>query len=340
MFNKKNMKPILRYIDISKLKVDLKNPRYNDKKIINNIKKWTHQELEKIIEEEDIKDIKNSIQIDGIRDPLWVVKDGEEDEFIVIEGNRRLVTLHTLIKEGVSSPTGKKFESVPCNILSSELSESEINKQRILLQGGKKKWSAFNVASAIKVLVEIDKFNIREIADMMHKSTSFIEKEIKNFEIYKTYAEYRKDNDLNEDVDKYTYFQRAGKSIREIFFEDKNRNEEFFDIITERDNQKSRIPNVALRGGLMKFNKVADYPEILEKFLREKKMTVEQALDLVEEKDIDERIPWLKDIEKISEECNNMNQEDIEMIKNDKTKMKSLKNLSEIYYKIENDYDN
>jgi ParB-like chromosome segregation protein Spo0J len=139
MFNKKNMKPILRYIDISKLKVDLKNPRYNDKKIINNIKKWTHQELEKIIEEEDIKDIKNSIQIDGIRDPLWVVKDGEEDEFIVIEGNRRLVTLHTLIKEGVSSPTGKKFESVPCNILSSELSESEINKQRILLQGGKKK---------------------------------------------------------------------------------------------------------------------------------------------------------------------------------------------------------
>jgi hypothetical protein len=175
---------------------------------------------------------------------------------------------------------------------------------------------------------------------MMHKSTSFIEKEIKNFEIYKTYAEYRKDNDLNEDVDKYTYFQRAGKSIREIFFEDKNRNEEFFDIITERDNQKSRIPNVALRGGLMKFNKVADYPEILEKFLREKKMTVEQALDLVEEKDIDERIPWLKDIEKISEECNNMNQEDIEMIKNDKTKMKSLKNLSEIYYKIENDYDN
>ena len=97
--------------------------------------------------------------------------------------------------------------------------------------------------------------------------------------------------------------------------------EEFFELITETpqcgdiDKIEARIPNVSLRGGLMRFGRVAENPEILAKFTNTPSMTVEQARDLVNENDIYYALPWLESLEIVADALLKINEEDIKKIK-------------------------
>jgi ParB/RepB/Spo0J family partition protein len=313
-------------VPVNLIELDLENPRYNDKRIERGSKNWTDAELQKIIEDEDVSEIVDSIREHGVMDPIWVVEKAK-NRYQVIEGSRRLVALRGLIKQGGKPPKGVKYDHVKANVLSKNISKKEIDAQRVILQTGKKDWGPFNVASAIYNLVNNDHYSVEEVATMMGKSGSFIKKELENFKLYREFTIYQKNKNLEQDPRKYTYFQRAGNAVRDKFFGTRKQKEEFFGLITPNKDGITRIPSVSLRGGLFHFNTLAQNENILKKFLKNKKMTVDDGLEEYRGKTIQSSLPWLKKLKDVVIGLNQLGEEDKDRIKNDNVIFGQIKRL-------------
>lgn len=320
------METELAEINVNDILLDIENPRYHEDLIISGKKAWTQKKLSTMIELEDISDIYKSIKDFGILDPIWVVP--FKKKFIVIEGNRRVVTLKKLQKENHPKHNKIQYDTVKAHILPEDIQKSELDKQRIILQGGKKSWSPFNVSSVITKLVTVHDYTEKEVGKMFNQSKRAIEKELENYKFYLEYNNYSKNNSLVENTQKYTYFQGSGESIRSKFFTSLKKRKVFFDLITEKSkNKPARIPTVALRGGLFRFNFVCQHDKMLEKFLRTPHMTVEEAIELIKEGNIKSAYPWLKQVNTIEKGLKRLNKNDIQKLKNDKKFQKQISNI-------------
>jgi len=314
-------------ISVKNIRLDLQNPRFNDKLIDRGLTIWTDRDVQEVIEDDGLTDIIDSIKEHGVIDPIWVVQTGK-DKYDVIEGSRRVIVLRGLLAEKVEPPKGIQFEKIKANVLPENISKKEIDKHRVVLQTGKKPWGPYNLASAIYNLVKNDHYGIDEVAIMMGKSISFIKKELENYHYYIEFNRFSKKKKVSEDPRKYTYFQRAGNDVREKFFGTKSQREKFYHEITPNKDGITRIPSVSLKGGLMNFNTISQNENILKQFLKNKKMSVEDALDIYKGQTLQSSIPWLKKLRDVAKGLSQLGPEDIKKIRNDPTILTMIKRVA------------
>lgn len=312
-------------ISVADINLDLENPRFNDKLIDRGLLKWTDKDLQDVIEEDGISDILDSIKEQGVRDPIWVVEKGKK--FHVIEGSRRLVVLRGLLKSKQKPPKGISYDKIKANILPKTISNKEIDAQRVILQTGKKKWGPFNEASAIFHLVRNDHFTEEEVGIMTGRSVSFVKKEIENYKYYNELTKYQKKKKLIQDPRKYTYFQKAGPSVREKFFGILSQREKFYQLITPDKNGITRIPNVSLKGGLVHFNKFAQNENILKQFLKNKNMSIDEAEEIFNGQSLQNALPWIKKLKDVAKGLNQLGPDEIKKIKQDSALLTLVKRV-------------
>lgn len=314
---------------IKDISLDLENPRYHEKLIQTGKKKWTDEMLQEIIEDEDISDILPSIKASGVREPIWIYEKGN-GKYEVLEGSRRLVVLRGLVRDNVKPPTSNIFyDKVKCHIYPKNTDPRFIDAQRVILQTGKKKWGPFNEASAIYKLVHEDRYTPEEVAKMMRSSVGSINKELENYKHYVDFTKFIKKDKVKgiEDPRKYLYFQRASAYVRDRFFGTVKEKEKFFKLITPNKNGETRIRSVSLKGGLYDFNKFAQNEIILQKFLKNDRMTIEDALDEFHGTSINDLLPWIKKLKDVAKGINNIDEEDLEKLKKETTIMNQIKRV-------------
>ena len=313
-------------INVKDLRLDLENPRFNDKLIDRGLKKWSEKILQDIIEHDGIIDILDSIRKRGVIDPIWVVEN-KKNKYDVIEGSRRIVVLRGLLQEDARPPKGIKYDKVMANILSKNISKKEIDAKRVILQTGKKDWGPYNVASAIHNLIKNDLYSEGEVSEMMGRSPTIIRKELENYQHYVEFSKFQKKKKLTQDPRKYTYFQRAGVAVRNKFFGTQTSREKFYGLITPDSKGITRIQSVSLKGGLMNFNTIAQNENILNDFLKDKKMSVQDALEIYKGETIQLSLPWLKKLKDVAKGLNQLGPEDIDKIKQDNTMINLIKKV-------------
>lgn len=318
-------------IPIKNIQLDLQNPRYYDK-LEPNTKQWKETEIQEVIKK-DLKDVFTSIQTQGVIDPIWVIQTSPS-KYAVIEGSRRMVALRILNNDKKSKrPKGIRYDMVLANVLPAKTPKSDIDALRVLLQTGKKDWGPYNVAHEIDELFRMG-FDSKEITKMMAKTKAFVEREYRSFNLYKEYVEYLKHDKQDPDPKKYTYFQRAGDAVKKRFFSTSTGKREFFELITSHGGKKARIPTVALKGGLYHFNKIAEDSQILDKFLNDPDMTVDEAMKMYMGKYITAKFPWSKKFIEISEKIQDLDPSMIEEFKTNKMLKKELQLIYKFCRKI------
>jgi len=208
-----NAKPV--QIPISKLKLDQTNPRFN-----HLSKKLTLSEIEKIIREDDETNVlAEQILAAGVVTESLLIN----SDYVVIEGNQRLVALRSLLKQVQEGQLDKslkeKFQKVSCKIIPDEVNNEtmDLHLARIHVKG-KRQWKKFNRASHIYRLNRIHGISYDRLADTLGMGKATIQRCVI---VYKTILGYsRKYPDDIKWFHKFTYFdflfqRRDLKEIRE-----------------------------------------------------------------------------------------------------------------------------
>lgn len=158
------MEATLTRIPVRNLELDSENPRFVGKNILFD-KKDEGDIINHMIKEEALFDLINSIAEQGYFDgePLLVVKNETNDNYLVIEGNRRLSALKVLNK--IVSPTyrkeqieelinNKKYDTdvVPCIVYKSREDADDYLGYRHIT--GTQQWSTFAKARFLNNLLE------------------------------------------------------------------------------------------------------------------------------------------------------------------------------------------
>ena len=331
----KNLIKTQKLVSVDKIRVDRENPRYHDKLILKNKHRWTENQITSEIQKDNLQDISESIKEHGVLDPIWIVEsDDDDDMYDVIEGSRRLVVLKTLLNNKIIPPTGIRYDVVMSNILDKSTPDELLVAQRVILQTGKKTWGPYNTASVIYSLYQ-RRFTTADIAKLLGKRISTIDKELYHYTLYEEYVEYLKNKDKPADPKRYTYFQRAGNSVRDKLFSNESGKKKFFKLITPpKKGVKARISSVSLEGGLMHFNTIAQDDQILNCFLNDTSMTVQMAMAQYKGIHIIAEFPWTKDLINISEEIQGLEPSSIRKFKRDQNFMNDLKTIYKFCKKI------
>lgn len=233
----------------------------------------------------------------------------------------------------IKPPKGVSYDKVRANILPSSTQQQHLNALRVLLQTGKKDWGPYNVAYVIDKLSK-GGIDPKGIAKMMGKTKGFVDRESVSFGLYKEYVDYLKLKQKTEDPRKYTYFQRAGDAVKKRFFSNKSGKREFFELITPQGNEKARIKSVALKGGLYHFNTIAQDEQILNRFLNNPDITVEEVWELYQGKYITAKFPWTKKIADISKNIKKIDEGEYVRFRKNKTMMAEIKTIMDFCKKI------
>lgn len=313
-------------IPVSQIKLDLENPRYYEAQMELDIDKWTDKKLEEHIVSEDISDILGSIKMRGVTDPVWI-HEIKNDEYVMVEGSRRLVVLRQLA--GEKPPTGVSYDTVISNVYPKDTDPKIINVQKVILQTGKKKWGAFNEAKAIYDLIHKDRYSPEEVAKYWKRSLGSIHNELDNFKYYSEFTSYIKNSKLAvQNPRHYSYFQKTSADVRQRFFGTKKQREQFYNLIIPNRLGITKIPNVSLKGGLIKaFNKFAKNEIILRKFMQSPRMTADEALLEYQGGNVQDEFPWTRKLKDVVSGMNRLSKSDVDKIKKDKTIFSYIKKI-------------
>ena len=310
------MDSVLKSISINSILLDHENPRLAFRKIEQDIKKWSQSTLsEQIISSLTFHNLLTSIKENGIMDPIWVHDLGNK-EYLVIEGNMRVTALKYLLKNKIKSTPGIDNTVVQAHIIAKNTSKLDIQIHKAVLQTGKTPWGPFNEASHIYELFWKQKLSVSTIANMLGKSFSYINNEIDNFKFYREFIEFSKQKNLPLDPTKYSFFKDAPANVRQKLFNTKPQREKFYKLITPNKKGITRIPNVSLKGGLIKtFNKFATNENVLQSFMKNERITSDQALLEFKGGDIKHEFPWTSKLKDIQTGINKLTKDDIKKIK-------------------------
>lgn len=318
---------VLKKIPVAKIKLDLENPRYYEAQMESGISKWTDKTLEEyILDQDDIADIIGSIKSEGVKDPVWV-HEIKKDQYVMVEGSRRLVVLRKFKKE--KPPKGVSYVEVSAHVYPQKTDQKIIDVQKVILQTGKKKWGAFNEAKAIFDLIHKHRYSLDEVSKIWKKSRGSIEKEMENYKYYRELSKYIKTNKLAiQNPRYYSYFQKSSLAVRDRFFGTKKTREQFYKLILPNKQGKVKIESVALKGGLIKaFNKFCKNEVILQKFMNTPRMTADEALLEFKGGNIGDEFPWTKKLKYIATGINKLTKNDISKIKKDQTVFNHIKKI-------------
>src|SRR5947209_674391 len=202
----------LEKLHISKLKLDPMNVRFK-----HMVKEVPEEEIERHIwEEEDAKTLYKQIKISGgLMEPPVVV--GNNDQYLVKEGNRRVVCLRKLSKEGHEGKLREgynyredHFDEVQCIVLPSDLSQKDLDS----LIGtrhvsGPKEWATLNRAWHVYEMYTRDSMDFDEIRQILGFGKGTVIRMVKAFE--KTMEYGKKHPEDKYWFRKFTYFDELYK---------------------------------------------------------------------------------------------------------------------------------
>ena len=323
------MRSILKEISVESISLDKDNPRLRFSKIEKDVKKWKENELEDAIKESQAFDrLKESIKEYGVIDPIWVHELGN-GEFEVVEGNMRVTVLRELIEENTHGLNGVNYQRVMAHIIPKETNKTQIEIQKAVLQTGKNPWGAFNEAAHIFDLFSTHKLQISEIAGMLGKSISYVRNEIENFQFYKEFIDFQRKKKLSPDPKKYSFFKDAQPIIRQKFFQNQSTRAEYFQLITPNKHGITRLPSVSLKGGLRTFSKFAEDDKILQQFLKNDRMTVDDAYFEFMEKNSLVKQPWVKKLPSITSGMKKLSKSERQNLLDNSDFVYDLKKLAE-----------
>ena len=326
------MQSMFKEISVDKIILDDKNPRLKFSQIEKNITKWTEKEVSNEIKSLLVFNrLLDSIESYGVIDPIWV-HDLDNGYFEVIEGNMRVTALKELLQRK-TLPTSKiQYDKVKAHILPKDTPLEQIEIQKAVLQTGKNPWGPFSEAAHIYNLFFTHDIKIDKISNMLGKSTQYISNEIDNYKFYLEFIDFgKKKGNYEVDPRKYSFFKDAGATVKQKFFKSTTSRKDYFKLITPNENGITRIPNVSLKGGLRVFEKIATDDFILNKFLKNDKITIDDAFLELTEKNYLNKIPWIKKISSISKNMNKLNKFERRKILNN---YESKKTLIELYKEI------
>lgn len=164
-------------VPIGSVRLDPRNPRIRFQLQRSNIPKPTPAQLAKFIRDQPaFAGLQKSIRkAGGLHDPVLIRQDGT-----VVEGNSR-TTVYTILHEG--NPADPKWKKIPAYRLPKDVSERAIS----MLMGsyhvaGKAKWAAFAKGEHIYLLAKDHKFTPEQIADDLRITKKDVEQCIAAYE--------------------------------------------------------------------------------------------------------------------------------------------------------------
>jgi hypothetical protein len=204
----------LEKISLEQLRLDLTNVRFKHRE-----KELPEVEVERYIwEEEDAKTLYKQIKTSGgLMEPPVVLRTSDE-QFLVKEGNRRIVCLRKLSKEAHDGKLVKEgykyakdhFDSVQCIVLPADLSQKDVDS----LIGtrhvsGPKEWATLNRAWHIYDMYNRDNMDFDEIRQILGFGKGTVIRMVKAFE--KTMEYGKKHPEDKYWFRKFTYFDELYK---------------------------------------------------------------------------------------------------------------------------------
>ncbi len=310
-------------IEVSKLQLDPENPRFFQLRELKGRKNLSQDELiTEIGNDTEIPTLLKGIKRSGVKDPIWVKP--LNGKYLVIEGNRRTYILKRLVDERATPPDGVQYDQVCANVFNKNVSDTELLLQRVRLQAGKKAWGAFNEAVATYDLRY--KYNLEEedIAAELQKSIKWVKDTIDNYQLFLDYVKATKQGDPK----KFSFFSDScPKEVKEWISASVDNKKTYYDLITPKKDGVQKIRSVATRGGLRDFKEIIDRPKVLKKFIKDKDMTVEDALDEVKEQDLLVAVPFLTKLGSTADKLCALTEEQIEMLSDDQKVLRDVKRL-------------
>lgn len=308
---------VLMNVPVAKLRLDLDNPRMYHHGVAEagnvTVDLKDGEIMQDILSnDEKLPELTKSIQAEGIRDAIYVIPVG--DHYRVIEGNRRTVVMRKLNEQGYRNPNKPQldFSQIPAQVLPESTDEKEVMKSKLIWQTGKSAWGAYNVAAAVYRMRHKFLMSIEDIADVAQKSVRDIKEMLR---AYNLYSEYVMETD-DENTSRFSYFSKdCPANVRRWVAADDDNKEDYFKWIQPGPEQ--RIRSVATRGGLRDFKDVVANDSAITAFRDNPTMTVDEALEIVKDDDVTKAHPWLKQIEKVTNGLNGLDDEDVVKIKPD-----------------------
>ena len=327
-----DMKVTAANISVDKIKLDLDNPRLFHERLTGKAPTNENELMSSISKDNDFKKLLKSIKKSGVMDPIWLVPQ-PDGTYLVIEGNRRVTSLKTLVSAGETNPD-VDFTKVRANVIDPKTDPQEIKLQKARLQTGKREWGVFNVSALIHEFHHSDLMAIEDIAVEMQESVSYIKKLLKSYEMFLEYSTSTGDTNKN----RFAYFNEAPKKVIEWVEESSNNKDDYHDWINPGSG-KAKIRSAATKGGLRDFAKVIDDNDALELLRQDRLATVEDAMEVVKQNDIQKEMPWLTRILTMQANMNNVKPEQLARLATDAKVIIHLKSLRSACDNLLNDID-
>ncbi|MDE6538181.1 MAG: AAA family ATPase [Muribaculaceae bacterium] len=216
-------KPIKKHID--RLLLDpnnyrfIDNPKYVKVKDENAVDLTIQQRSANFLRgknNENIEDLINSFKTNGIlrQDPIQVKKTAG-DNYIVIEGNRRVATLKYLYSElknhgDIGVLKESDFKSIDLIEIEGEDRYQELIAMGLNHIGGKKKWSPLNQATLIQDLITDFGMTKEDVCNSLGISKQILNKNLRTLALIRAY----KDSDFGDQFEttKFSIFEEIVKS--------------------------------------------------------------------------------------------------------------------------------
>lgn len=188
--------------DVSRLRLDVGNPRlYYDLKL-KGIVKATDAAVEKLIyENEETKELMKSIQTtNGLIDPPWVMPDG-----VVKEGNRRTVAMRKLAAKDAA-----RYSKVPVKVLPPDITDKQVRELLAIYHVvGKRPWKSAEQARTLWEMNEADGVPLQLLGEKLGMRPSTIRRRIEAFKAHQKFMEVA--GDKAENVRKFSFFEEFEK---------------------------------------------------------------------------------------------------------------------------------
>jgi hypothetical protein len=318
--------PKQKLVAVSKLRFDSENPRFYELRELRGATKLSQEDLKKEMmsdkEKREITKLERAIKKSGVKDPIWVVPQ-QDGTYLVIEGNRRTCVLKTLLEQGVEPPEGVMYDKVQAHVLDEDVTETEMLLQRARLQSGKRDWGAFNEAIVVYDLMYKHSLDEEEVAAELQLKRSDVRARIKHYELFMRFSEHSGVKDPR----KFAFFTDAPKAVMEWMEQDDDNLKKYFDLIVPKDGFQ-KIRSVATSGGLRDFAKILKNPKVLREFLNDEDMTVEDAIDLLKDVDIQQELPFIKNLSSWAGKIIAISDEQAERLSKNKKAVNNLKRLT------------
>jgi len=328
----RRMKVTAANINVAKIRLDLDNPRLFHERLTGKAPSTEDELMASISKDNDFRKLLKSIKKSGVMDPIWLVPQ-DDGTYLVIEGNRRVTSLKTLIASGETNPD-VDFTKVRSNVIDPSTDPKEIKLQKARLQTGKREWGVFNVSALIHEFHYNDLMAIEDIAVEMQESVSYIKKLLKSYEMFLEYSTSTGDTNKN----RFAYFNEAPKKVIE-WVEEKDSNKDDYHNWINPGSGKAKIRSAATKGGLRDFAKVIEDNDALELLKQDPRATVEDAMEVVKQNDIQKEMPWLTRILTMQANMNNVKPEQLARLATDAKVIIHLKSLKSACENLLNDID-